>query len=166
MDRETLESLMLDRALGGLSPEVAALLDAYLATSPEARAQAAAFEQVAAAAREALRSENLVTLPAFPLQRMERARRIGRGLRLAGYIGSMAACVLIGFGLRANSPPDPGIHAPGPTEIVMQTPADAGGFWSARALRERAAKTGAVQQPQRRLIWESPVSLPKIGDAT
>ena len=51
---ETLESLLLDRALHHLSPEVTALLDAHLAQDPAAAAEAQALAETIALAKSAL----------------------------------------------------------------------------------------------------------------
>lgn len=55
MNAETLESLVVDRELGELSPEAADLLDAYLVLRPEARGQAEAMAAAVGVARTTVR---------------------------------------------------------------------------------------------------------------
>ena len=55
MKTETLRSLLVDRELGELAPDVAELLDAYLANMPEARAEADTMARTVHTARETVR---------------------------------------------------------------------------------------------------------------
>lgn len=55
MNPETLESLVVDRELGELSPETADLLEAYLRLSPSARARAGAMAATVGVARATVR---------------------------------------------------------------------------------------------------------------
>src|SRR5512140_2765872 len=55
MKPELLQSLLLDRALGELSPEATALLDEYLACHPDAARCASELDDTLAAARAATR---------------------------------------------------------------------------------------------------------------
>jgi hypothetical protein len=55
MTPETLRALLMDRELGELSPDIAALLDAYLAASPEARVESEATARTINTTRETVR---------------------------------------------------------------------------------------------------------------
>ena len=57
MKTESLQALLTDRELGELEPEVADLLDAHLASSPEARREAEAVARTIASVRDAFRSK-------------------------------------------------------------------------------------------------------------
>ncbi len=61
MKPEQLESLLMDRALGELDPEVAALLDEYLREHPEAQREAERWVRFVAVAGEAVRAVPPVT---------------------------------------------------------------------------------------------------------
>ncbi|MBL9203733.1 MAG: hypothetical protein JNN01_01510 [Opitutaceae bacterium] len=98
MKPEHLESLLLDRALGELSPAVADLLEAHLARDPEAARRAADFDVTVGAARQALHSTPAVAPPPFDRARFERA---GSGNRLIGRrteLLRLAACLAVGLG--------------------------------------------------------------------
>jgi len=92
MNAETLESLVVDRELGELSPEAVELLDAYLRIDPAARADAALVAEAVRLARTALHSfPGLVAAPrSVPL----RTFRWRPGLARAA-----AAVLLLGAGL-------------------------------------------------------------------
>jgi len=175
MDRETLERLMTDRALGGLPPDTEALLAAYLADKPAARAMSEGIEQAVAGAKAALGDPPPEQVPAFPAGAIRRAAS-NRRWAFAGRMASLAACVLIGIGVHAawmGSKPR-GVERPGPAVVVnegtetspigMRSGSESPGFWSARRWYEQAGQ----RRPEsgRRMIWDSPLSTPRIGDAT
>lgn len=76
MKSETLRSLLVDRELGELAPEVVELLDAYLATVPEARAEADTMARTVHTARETVRRfpELVATAPITATSRIEAIR--------------------------------------------------------------------------------------------
>ena len=171
MTPEALEALLLDRAMGELSPEVAELLETHLSAHPEAARQAGAL----AAAMEMARRATAVVreAPRRPLG-VERLRRIqvtGRQWAAAWAFARLAACVALGLALgwygHALRP------AP-PTAVASATPAwdepaleNAGGFWSRSSLiaaqRERlsAERSPTVRY---RLRWDSPVKMPQVEE--
>ena len=75
MKHEALENLLIDRALGQLSPEVEALLAEHLAASPDDAQTAAELREVVALATAALHRTNpklelpprIVALPRWPI---------------------------------------------------------------------------------------------------
>ena len=185
MDAETLERLLIDRALGALPADTEALLAAYLEGEEQATTQGKVLDQTVSLARQALADAAPpdAALPPFPKAKLARAQRTRR-LRLATVqAAALAACVLIGFsvgGLGSNSllppevPPPPeraqlseGIR-PAATvtirpsaEITDSTYRST--FWSVQAWRERAAKDRPRRQ--RRLIWDSVAKWPRMGDS-
>lgn len=91
MKPEQLESLLMDRALGELEPEVAALLDEYLREHPEAQREAEQWLRFVAVAGEAVRAVPLVTA------------RVGRiplaaGARSLAVAAAVAALALVVVG--------------------------------------------------------------------
>ncbi|MCL2641317.1 MAG: hypothetical protein FWD53_10760 [Phycisphaerales bacterium] len=104
MDDLKLEALLMDRALGGMSPEVAGLLDAYLERDAESRGRAEAWENVAGLAKRAMREDRVAELPAFPRRRLEAVRWWGRLGRVAVWGGAMAACLAVGWFLGSHKP--------------------------------------------------------------
>lgn len=173
MNTETLERLMLDRGLGALPPDCEALLAAYLEERPEAAAACRRFERTVGLARAALAEKPAGPPPAFPTERLLQTRWSYRGWRIMRNAAGIAAAILIGFGahglLFRAEPPSP--IRPGPTVIAQagsdrRSEANDGGssFWSSRRLYERASET--LPKSSNRVIWDSPVKPPHIGDAT
>ena len=99
MRPESLEALLLDYALGQLSPEVAELIEGDLAQSPEAAKQAHGLASTLQLARQA----TTVTLEApqrpLALERLRRARVTNRRRVVIWEWVRLAACVLIGLTL-------------------------------------------------------------------
>jgi anti-sigma factor RsiW len=76
MNKTFLDALLIDQALGALSSETEALLEAYLEKAPE---QAAEMDHIRSAidlAREAFHEEDPTTLPAFRAPARLRRRRL------------------------------------------------------------------------------------------
>ncbi len=173
MNAETLERLMLDRALGALPPDCEALLAAWLDARPEAAAACREFERTIDLARHALADGPAGSLPAFPAERLRRARQSDRFWRMTRNVMGIAASVLIGFGVHAmlfRAPTPQPAQAP-PVVLVQGGPqrgpeatGDDTGFWSGRRLSERAS--GPAPSSSGRVIWRSPVRIPQRGDAT
>jgi len=124
MDSQTLERLILDQALGALSPDCATLLENYLATHAEAAALAREMSATASLARKALAEPVPGEVPEFaaevgvpwpseapPCRRPHSAGLgmppVGRFARPSGMatwakrISGIAAAVLVGFGAHA-----------------------------------------------------------------
>lgn len=171
MNAETLERLMLDRALGVLPPDCESLLAAYIEKDPQAAAAGREYAATVATARGALADAVPSKLPAFPAQRLTDAQRQYRTFKLARGVAGIAASLLIGFGIHAfffsASPNDSSRSDPimvAQATVRNDEPTDAGGFWSAQRLYKRAE--AAPQRPAKRLIWNSPVTVPQPGDET
>lgn len=166
MDGDTLDRLLMDRALGGLAPDVDALLAAYLEQTPTAAARATDYTAAADAARQVLRSDRPATLPPFPALRLHQVAEARRRLRLVRHVAGLAAALVLGVGLgagllRSSAPPD----GPAPTVAVERVPIGqrpiVGDFWSATRLYERARQVRPVHST--RLIWDSAVNRPRLG---
>ena len=180
MDADTLERLLIDRALGALPADTEALLAAYLEHQGQATAQAKVLDQTVSLARQALDAPAPpeATLPPFPKAKLAHAQRTRR-LRLATVqAAALAACVLFGFSIRgfgssSTQPPAERVRFSESTQpaatVTGRPSAEATDstyhptFWSAQAWRERAAENRP--RPQRRLIWDSAVKWPRIGDS-
>ena len=174
MNEETLDRLLLDRALGVSSPELDALLEAYLQRDPAAAARAGEFDTATDLAREVLKDAPAATLPPFPAAAVRQAERTRRQLVLVRNVASLAAAVLLGVGvgawsMRESTEMQP---APAPPSAVTFVKADAakgpvgdtGGFWSRQRLFENL-REGKRPRPTR-TQWHSPVREPSFGGTT
>lgn len=177
MDKDMLERLMMDQALGALPPDVEALLTAFLADRPQDQRSGERIALTVAAARRALVEPPSARLKAFPREEIDRRYRLRRRWEWAGRITGLAACILIGFGLHAawnlrgaGSSPNPGsvgtlVDASAPSaHRPAQGAAAVDGFWSWKQVYERAHERR--REPARRVIWDSPFSAPKLGEST
>lgn len=161
MDREVLERLLMDRALGALTPDVAAVLDAYVAMDAAAAARAREFDAAALAARQVL-GPAMAEVPPFPAVRLARIDRTRRQLVLIRNVAGLAAAIVLGvvvgaWGFKPVAP----FAGPGVVQATSRTvAAESGGFWS----RERwlAAAQAARPSGHAALIWESPVERPRL----
>ncbi|GMV98017.1 MAG: hypothetical protein AMXMBFR83_23700 [Phycisphaerae bacterium] len=177
MNAQTLERLLTDQAFGELPEDTAELLAAYLAEHPADRR---AGEQIAAMVRSARRALNAAPPPrpqSFPADAIRQRWRTRQRWALVGRITSLAACVLIGIGVHAawtarmttigpGGSVDRIVTGPVPTppgDTVRLAVRDAG-FWSWKEVYQRAGRPRP--EPARRVIWDSPLSTPKVGGST
>ncbi len=173
MDAETLERLLMDRALGGLAPDVDALLAAYLEHDAGAAQREREFATAVQTAQEALRETAPVALPPFPAARIRGLEHARRRLVLVRNVAGIAAVLVLGIGLGAGFGGRYGAEhinaASTGTTVLSGAVAVAGTeselpgtgeFWSARRLYEQAhsEKHGDAV----RVIWDSPVSSPRL----
>ena len=143
MKPEHLESLLADRALDELSPEVAALLDEHLEHNPDAARQAAMFDSTLRLARAAV---------AMPLEhpgtldhsRLRRERPLF-GFHLAPVeilrvAAGLAAGIAIGWVLRPQPVETPQVAAAttitGP--LTLHAPTTTTNFWSVRRFASKS----------------------------
>lgn len=171
MDRDVLERLATDRALGGLTADVESLLDAYAKVDPTAAKVAADIDRTVRLAREALGEQHPSSMPAFPVAGFMQIERWHKRVQRFTFAAGMAACLTIGLGLgRLSAPGNPSSPA-GPmagreyasvTRPPVQPPTaarpvESGGFWSVDRLRQLRdeAQTSAVDTPERngRIPW-------------
>ncbi len=167
MEADVLERLLMDRALGGLAPDVDVLLTAYLEQDGAAAARAREFETAAAAARRVFTAGDRLALPAFPAARIAGLEQTRRQLRLVRNVASLAAAVVIGIGLGVAFFRAPGVQSnvlrqPGDGALAVAPAAPRGEFWSAERLYEQARRT--KRPDTSRLIWDSAVSAPRLGE--
>jgi anti-sigma factor RsiW len=167
MDSETLDRLLMDRALGALAADTDALLARYLEHDGAAAARAREFATAATAARLVLAKAAPAGLPPFPALRVQKVEQARQRLWALRYVAGIAAALIVGLGLgigfsagRGHGPdsamaPAPRLASAGPA----RTPRD---FWSMQRLYDDAR--GARRSESIRLIWDSAVSLPKRGD--
>jgi anti-sigma factor RsiW len=151
MKIEILEPLLLDHALGELSPEVTALLEAYLAQNPEAAARARALNETLALARQAV-APAPETPRALDRARLRREQRFARSLAFRTELLRLAACLALGLGLgwflaaRRVPPAAPVAVAVAPLAPAV-TVAPPVRFWSVTRFAPELVKT----QPEKRL---------------
>lgn len=154
MNDDTFERLLIDDALGALTPDQSELLAAYAAATGN-DSQLRTWQRVASAARLALPPEPARSIPQFP----RRALRVHQFWR-AGKMGlAIAAILLLGIGLGANlirqrpaaNPGAPVALTPHPAPPVA-TAAGVADFWSssrliALALEQKPARNSSAQMP-------------------
>ena len=122
MNYETLENLLIDRALGQLSPEVEALLAEHLAASPGDAQAAAELREVVALATAALhRTKPKLELPqrVVALPRWPRARRV---LAMAASFVVGAGVAFLAMRETSTSPEMPVAHDTAAAPVLAQTP--------------------------------------------
>lgn len=127
MTPETLETLLLDRALGALPAETAALLEVYLAHDADAATRAHALVTTVQDARAALqaarpRESGAARLPAFPRQQVAAARRHRAAWRMGAQSAALAACVLLGLGIGWSLRGQPFVQAGDGKSAAMHSP--------------------------------------------
>jgi hypothetical protein len=94
MNRESLERLLIDRALGQLSPDVDELLTEQLAVNPDAGRTAEELTAVVALATAVIKRPPATGILPLPLSTLVRAERVTR-------IFAMAASFAVGAGFAA-----------------------------------------------------------------
>jgi anti-sigma factor RsiW len=172
MDRELIERLATDRALGALSADAGQLLDAYVQHDPAAAAVVNEIERTVGLARTVLRDEPVKSMPAFPVAGFAEIERWQRRTRRLRYVAGLAACVMVGLGLgRLSAPmrteivPSLPVTVVDATATVSPSPVESGGsFWSVDRMRQRIQQR-PVASP-RSVKWISPATPPRLGDAT
>jgi hypothetical protein len=158
MNPATLESLLMDDALGALAPEVHVLLEAYLATDEPARRRWLSLHKLTDQSSRALADRITPDLPPFPRRHLESRRRSDLIVRFTGAGAALAACVLLSFVLglwwRPAIKATPTVAA-GPAPAIPAPPAPAQvaqvrDFWSLPRLAAYAERTAAqVPAPRR-----------------
>jgi anti-sigma factor RsiW len=157
VDKTTLERLMIDEALGGLSTAVRALLAAYVRTNDAAQAQQARWRELGEMAREGMPEDApediLGALPVRAKGRMRQRREWWAGLAAAA--GMLLG---VGIGMRLPKPPTVGVTVAAADRAVaaVETNANVGGvrdFWSTRRLVATAMETRRQAQPAGTWNW-------------
>ncbi len=135
MNRDFLETLLMDRALNELPPETVKLLDAYLADHPEMQPLDDSIRQTVAIGERALHAELPTELPAFPKERMLSRSRFA-GWNTVSLWMSVAASLLIGIGIGMSGmrwKDEPPQKHPGLMVLQVQSQPQSDGFESAQA---------------------------------
>jgi hypothetical protein len=173
MKTETLDALLIDRALGALPPEVAELLENYLIQNPDAARQANSLLSTVQLARTAVATPSLLKNHVPPLDSVRKALAVQRRRRLAWQMSKLAACVALGLtiglaarsGGRSDGTPNAAAVSVRPAAGSVE-PAAAGrdGFWSLANFAPDKAEhaTAAGLDSRYRLHWDSPVKLPHL----
>lgn len=174
MKTETLEALLLDHALGELSPEVAELLETHLARNPEVARQAAGLAATVQQARQAVAVTQEAPQRPLAAVRLQQERRIQRRRVFMWELARLAACVVLGLTLGwyghtgrkatvAATPVPPQVAA----VELPSAPESANDFWSlaslAAAQRERQSVESRTTS-RYRLHWDSPVKMPRVEE--
>jgi anti-sigma factor RsiW len=175
MNLENLEALLLDRALGELPPEVAELLDEYLAQNPTAAQHAGTLDSTVNAARTAVAPSAVAPLPPLAVLRLRREQQAMRWRSRAWEFGRLAACLALGLVLgwagrpvrtappMAELPVGVAVATLDPPAPAVSTP----GFWSVSTLvAEQRARTSAAARRESRyeLRWETPLKMPRVEE--
>jgi len=174
MKPESLEALLLDQALGELSPEVTELLEAHLARSPESAAQSRELASTAILARESVALTRVAPQRRLDVDRLRIARVANRRRAFAGELLRLAACVLLGLtmGWRGQAilkPTEAPTSAP-IAAVAGARPGSHGGtadLWSLanfeEVQREQQHAAGGTTG-RYRLNWGSPFKMPHLED--
>ena len=175
IDPEILERLLIDRALGELSPDAEALLEDYLAREPEASEKAEEIARTVGAARCALAPSEEVDSHALPpLLLYGRWRFLWRGGARAA---ALAACLLIGVGVglwfsQSRQVIETQVEIAWVVAAQQSGREDSDGteeanrskIWSARRFYEAASRPARTKRA--RLIWDSPTKMPRLEERT
>jgi anti-sigma factor RsiW len=166
MNRDTLERLMMDRALGELEPDIGELLDAHLKNDPQAANEVREITETLLLAKRAFTraSEPALPAPIFDHRILAFPNRPPAARRVLYRISGMAACVATGAFLGIllarqsvlPSAPKTPSEAVAPAIMASSEP----GFWSARRLRLGQATLPMAANA--RVVWKSPVRIPEI----
>lgn len=145
MNLELLEPLLRDRALGELSPAVAALLDAHLASDPVAARRAAELADTIGLARTAVATPLLAPQRSLEIARLQDHSPVSRATVRRTEVLALAACLTLGLGLgwwlrtaRNPAPTPPPLVV---TRAVLPQPAEpTPRFWSVSHFAPASAK--------------------------
>ena len=170
MNTETLDRLLMDRALGALPPDADALLAAYLDHDSASATRAQEFDAAAAAARRLFQQPASAGLPAFPALRIHKVEQARQRLRIVRHAAGLAAALVLGLGLGIGFSSGGVQVSSEEAATVSHEPRWASaaapgrpqpGFWSTQRLYHDAHE--ARRSESVRVIWDSAVSLPKPG---
>jgi hypothetical protein len=156
MNEATLERLLLDAALGGLSGDVEELLVAHVSSDPAKMREAEELKSLVGRAKEAMRED----CPAEPdLRGMKQRWRMRQAVVWGGRVAAMAACVLVGvFIAKVQSPPVQNqvvVQPPIPQVQVAindSRPAAEGELWSAQRIYRNALEANRNEKQTRPVI--------------
>lgn len=175
MKSETLESLLIDRAIGELPSDVAELLTAYLAQDPRAAQRADEFVSTLQHARQTVAAPKKAILPPLALARFDRvAVRPARKIVWLGEWMKLAACLvaggLLGWSVHVlhwEQKSTPTVKATADSHLarrddLLERSSTTAGFWSIDALAAAHARNQPA--PHYRLHWTSPLAKPTVEE--
>ncbi len=159
MEREIIERLAIDNALGELNEDAAVLFETYLAEHAEVRAWAESMAQTCLRAREAISSKTPSVEGSGPSPHAPRAQlALVYGRVLSRWAAVIAVALAIGVGLGRRSAPKPPAKPP----TVVRAEQDASpkgwdrvlsesgdGFWQGKAVAMLQSKSYEVPHPRR-----------------
>jgi hypothetical protein len=158
MERERIERLAMDEALGELTEDAAALFHVWLAEHPQARQWAQEIQSTCAKVRTAVEQKTGAEIrPARGVRVIPLLPRM-RWLSLARWAAVVTLALLVGLQVGRQARPVPPARAPAvpaPTvraqELRWQRLAssEAGSFWQAKAVALLQA------QPQAEGVWDA-----------
>jgi anti-sigma factor RsiW len=150
MKTEMLDRLLFDRALGELTPEVAALLEEYLAQNPTAARRALELTATVQLARSAVALPRETPCP-LDLDRLRRAEQVESRKVRSAEIFRLAVCLAIGLTvgwLTRSTPEKIAIDTAAigtPSDSPREAPTPSADFWS----RTRLAAEHHASPPER-----------------
>ena len=166
MEREIIERLAIDHALGELDADTAALFESYLAEHTEARDWAQAMAQTCTRTREAIRQK---AQPTDEHRRLDQVRTPWPRAVAWQTFGRWAAVVLVSLAIGAALGRRSRPHASTPETVIVQAQSTAEqqgwrqilsqperGFWETKAVAMLQPKTNEIPSthPGRRGLWD------------
>ena len=172
LDEKTLERLLIDRALGGLSEDVNALLEAHLGHDRRAQAIADQIADTVSLAKKAVaepRELPLRRLPPLPSVPRRVAFSLPNRWKLFRQVTALAASVLLGLGmgtwlLRAEPEPTAPLLTRAFDRPQSRTDYQPSEIWSVERFLQRAARP-KLSSPTGYVLDLSDMKLKKKGDA-
>ena len=171
LDEKTLQRLAIDRALGGLSDDAKALLEAYLGHDNRAQALADEIAETVDLAKKTVKGPGklrLRRLPPLPSVAGRVAVSSSRRPKIFRQMTALAGCVLLGLGIGTWLPKD----VPEPTAPLVirvfdppqsRTDSQPSEIWSVERFLKRAARTG--QSSSTGYVWDlHEMKLKRKGD--
>ena len=157
MNPQTLNQLIVDRAADQMPPDVAELLDAYLAHDAPAARRLSEYRDTVALAVRALRDESRPAVPPFPTARITGARQRATATGWLRPI-ALAACLALAFltGMKWNRPAQ-SLDAPAFVADIEPN----SGFWIADNVR--SAMSDRPSASSNTVRWSSPLRWPQHG---
>lgn len=146
MDKNKIETLLMEQALHELSTDAEDLLEAYLSDHPEFMETAESIRRTAELGQKAVSFPLPSDLPPFPREKMLRAIQRSCWKRAGRWGFSVAASILIGIGIGVFSARQPRISEP-PERFAQSAPVNTSGldsaraFWSAQTYMDRYQKS-------------------------
>ena len=166
MNPDTLERLVIDRAMGELSPDVAALLEAHMKLHPQVADEVRQIEETLVLAERSFQgaSQPVLPPPSFDsdvLKFPKAPTPAALWLRMApGLAACLIAGVLLGSGLVQHRDIRRSSQSATTSHLLVSTPLDESAFWSIHRLRPQHLADAGLGRPK--VSWKSPTQRPEI----